>query len=149
MGVQVGKSVPDQSEAQQQVAALCWRRAPRLEILLITTLRSRRWILPKGWPMPGLSLAQSAAREALEEAGVEGRIAEAPFASYSYLKEKKSGATACTVDIFALKVTSQRTSWAEQGERELVWLPPDRAARRVSEIALRRIILEFHKARAV
>ena len=37
---------------RQQVAALCWRRAPLLEILLVTSLRTKRWILPKGWPEP-------------------------------------------------------------------------------------------------
>ena len=62
-----------------QVAALCWRRRPVPEVLLVTTLRTRRWILPKGWPHPGLSLPESAAREALEEAGVTGRIEATPL----------------------------------------------------------------------
>lgn len=138
----------DQTEEGQQVAALCWRRVPALEVLLITSLRTRRWILPKGWPVRGLTLAQSAAHEALEEAGVTGEIAAEPFASYSYLKEKKSGALPCTVDIFALMVTGQKAEWPEKGRRELAWLPAQKAARRVDEIALRQIILEFRKSRS-
>ncbi|HEX4272082.1 MAG TPA: NUDIX domain-containing protein, partial [Rhizomicrobium sp.] len=69
-------------EHGSQVAALCWRTRPALEVLLITSLNSRRWILPKGWLMPGLSDGQSAAREALEEAGVTGVIATTPLGSY-------------------------------------------------------------------
>jgi 8-oxo-dGTP pyrophosphatase MutT (NUDIX family) len=118
-----------------------------LEVLLITSLRTRRWILPKGWPVPGLSLPQSAAREALEEAGVVGEVGAEPFGRYRYLKERKSGATPCEVAIFPLKVTAQRSAWPEKGAREIAWLPVEQAARRVSETALRRVLLEFRKSR--
>jgi 8-oxo-dGTP pyrophosphatase MutT (NUDIX family) len=45
-----------------------------LEILLVTTRQTRRWIIPKGWPIKSLRPPKSAAREAFEEAGVTGRI---------------------------------------------------------------------------
>jgi 8-oxo-dGTP pyrophosphatase MutT (NUDIX family) len=62
-------------EHGQQVAALCWRaHAKGVEILLVTSLNSKRWILPKGWAEPDLSLPESAAREAFEEAGVTGQV---------------------------------------------------------------------------
>ncbi len=143
-----GRGQADDLEEGQQVAALCWRRVPSLEILLITSLRTRRWILPKGWPIPGLTLAQSAAHEAREEAGVLGEIAPEPFASYSYLKERKTGALPCTVDIFALKVTRQEQDWPEMGKRDQIWLPAEKAARRVSENTLGQIIREFRKSRS-
>jgi 8-oxo-dGTP pyrophosphatase MutT (NUDIX family) len=137
----------------QQVAALCWRqlsslnRPPAPEVLLVTSLRTRRWILPKGWPHAGLSLAQSAAREALEEAGVTGDVAAAPLGRYHYLKAKKDGGgMACRVDVFALHVRRQRRTWLEKGARELLWLPAEQAAARVSEPGLRRILLQFAKA---
>jgi ADP-ribose pyrophosphatase YjhB (NUDIX family) len=59
-----------------QYAALPYRFTPdaALEILLVTTRRSKRWIIPKGWPIKGLRPAKSAAREAFEEAGVRGKI---------------------------------------------------------------------------
>ena len=57
-------------EHGKQVAALCWRHAPKrnsqIEILLVTSLNSKRWILPKGWLEPELSAAENAAREAFE-----------------------------------------------------------------------------------
>jgi 8-oxo-dGTP pyrophosphatase MutT (NUDIX family) len=140
-------------EAGQQVAALCWRhvfsvnKSSVLEILLITSLRKRHWILPKGWPQAGLSLAQSAAREALEEAGVTGDVATTPLGRYNYLKEKKDGgSTPCRVDVFALHVRRQHRKWLEKGARQLLWLPAEQAAAKVTEPGLRRILLQFTKS---
>lgn len=132
----------------QQVAALCWRRTPRLEILLITTLRSHRWILPKGWAEEGMSLSEAAAREALEEAGVTGVITSAPIGRYHYLKEKKIwGARPCRVDVFGLQVTGRVRAFAEKGAREIAWLSAEQAALRVAEPGLRHLILNFRKNR--
>ena len=118
----------------QQVAALCWRRTPMLEILLVTTLRSQRWILPKGWADETLSLSAAAAREALEEAGVVGVVSPEPVGRYHYLKEKKVwGALPCRVDVFSLMVTGQARRFAEKGARQIAWLPVDQAAARVSD----------------
>ena len=58
-----------------QYAALPYRMSGEtLEILLITSLRTRRWIIPKGWPQDGREPSSCAALEALEEAGVAGEI---------------------------------------------------------------------------
>jgi 8-oxo-dGTP pyrophosphatase MutT (NUDIX family) len=129
------------------VAALCWRASPLLEVLLVTTLSTRRWILPKGWPVDGLSLAQSAAWEAMEEAGVTGQAAPAPLGDYHYLKAKNDGSTLlCRVSVFALAADGQRRTWPEKGARERIWLPPAQAARRVREPGLARILRDFGKA---
>ncbi len=130
-----------------QVAALCWRSAPTLEILLVTSLRTRRWILPKGWPHPGLSLAQSAANEALEEAGVTGIVAADPIGRYHYLKDKNGSALPCAVEIFPLFVTGQQDAWPEKGSRQLLWLPAERAAAKIAEASLKRVLADFCKAR--
>jgi 8-oxo-dGTP pyrophosphatase MutT (NUDIX family) len=66
----------------KQVAAVCYRvRNAEIEFLLVQT-RNRRWTFPKGSAEPGLTHAQAAALEAFEEAGVHGRMEEAPFAQY-------------------------------------------------------------------
>jgi 8-oxo-dGTP pyrophosphatase MutT (NUDIX family) len=130
----------------RQVAALCWRRAPEPQVLLVTSLHTRRWILPKGWPMPGESSAQSAALEALEEAGVAGDIAAEPIGRYSYTKEKKGRGIPCTVDVYPLLVRHQLLTWPEKGRRETLWLPLAEAALRVGEPDLRRILLAFRKS---
>jgi 8-oxo-dGTP pyrophosphatase MutT (NUDIX family) len=132
-------------DARQQVAALCWRQKTVAEVLLVTTLSTRRWILPKGWPVDGLSLAQSAAHEAMEEAGVIGQVCEAPVGDYFYMKEKKDGAVPCRVSVFALKVNGHHRRFPEEGARELAWLPLDQAARRIAEPGLARLLLDFRK----
>jgi 8-oxo-dGTP pyrophosphatase MutT (NUDIX family) len=66
----------------EQVAAVCYRISPSgIEFLLVQT-RGGRWTFPKGGVEPGLTHAQAAALEAFEEAGVHGRMEEAPFARY-------------------------------------------------------------------
>lgn len=131
---------------RQQVAALCWRRAPLLEVLLVTSLRTKRWILPKGWPEAGLTSAASAAREALEEAGVTGEIDAQPIGHYHYIKEKAGHALPVKVEIFSLQATGQQSDWAEKGAREILWLPVERAAARVEERSLRQLLLDFGKS---
>jgi 8-oxo-dGTP pyrophosphatase MutT (NUDIX family) len=76
-----------------------------LEILLVTTRGTRRWIVPKGWPIKGLRPAKSAAREAFEEAGVTGRIGPKPIGVFAYdkLRDEAGGATMCEVKIYPLR----------------------------------------------
>ena len=134
---------------KQQVAALCWRATPALEVLLITSLKTQRWILPKGWPHEGLNLADSAAREAEEEAGVTGEVTALPLGHYRYIKDKQGLALPIRVEVFALKVTGQHHVWPEKETRKLLWLPPDKAAHRVLEAGLKNILANFRASRVV
>jgi 8-oxo-dGTP pyrophosphatase MutT (NUDIX family) len=132
-------------EHGRQVAALCWRGGLQTEILLITSLNSRRWIIPKGWPDAGQTHGESAAREAFEEAGVTGNLSPEPLGRYHYLKEKKDGGMPCSVEVFALEVTRQVDDYPEKGQRTLAWVSLDQAAARVAEPALRQILRDFKK----
>jgi 8-oxo-dGTP pyrophosphatase MutT (NUDIX family) len=132
---------------KQQVAALCWRMNPALEMLLVTSLKTQRWILPKGWPHDGLSLAESAAMEALEEAGVKGEVAMPPLGHYRYIKDKAGLALPIRVEVFALKVMEQAPAWPEKNARQLLWLPPEQAADRVAETGLKDIVANFRASR--
>jgi 8-oxo-dGTP pyrophosphatase MutT (NUDIX family) len=131
--------------AKIQYAALPWRKAgDALEILLITTLNTRRWIVPKGWPLDGKTPCASAAQEAMEEAGISGKIATIALGSFRYRKLRKNGETvSCKVDVFPMQVARQRRSWAEKDARELRWCSVDEALARVSEPGLRRLIAKF------
>ena len=130
-----------------QYAALPYRVSGGvLEILLITSRRTRRWIVPKGWPVEGLQPPQCAAMEALEEAGVSGDVDRTPVGHYRYLKHHKSRPSEpCKVEVFALKVRQQRKSWSEGEERERRWCTPAEAAEAVAEPLLRLLILEFEE----
>lgn len=127
-----------------QVAALCWRAAPELQILLITSRNTRRWILPKGWREEGQTPMQCAAREAFEEAGVSGAISPTPLGEYYYLKGRKDGGgLPCRVDVYALETTHLAPDFPEKGQRIQAWMSPAEAAARLSEPALRDIARAF------
>ncbi|MGE3832361.1 MAG: NUDIX hydrolase [Parvibaculaceae bacterium] len=127
-----------------QFGALPYRRDPdnALGVLLITSRQTRRWIIPKGWPMANLPPFQAAAREALEEAGLIGRIGESAIGSYRYAKRLDTGETVdCEVSVFGLEVEEQLSSWPEQHERKSLWFSIEEAAEAVQETGLRTIIL--------
>lgn len=131
-----------------QVAALCWRRGDdgAVEVLLQTSMNKRRWIIPKGWPMAGKSLAESARIEAWEEAGV---IAEPddnaePLGFYESVKVKNNGRRAnVRLHVFEFEVMEMAESFPEQGARKLRWMAPAKAAEKVREPALAELLRGF------
>ena len=135
------------TEPRLQYAALPYRRgSDHIEVLLVTSLGTKRWIIPKGWPMDGRAPHEAAAREALEEAGVVGEVGNEAIGSYRYEKRRKSGVTVpCTVEVFPLDVTTQRKRWPEKGRRKVQWFPAEEAARTVSDADLGDIILDWSK----
>ena len=129
---------------RQQVAALPWRIGANIEIMVISSRGTRRWVIPKGWPMKGRTLPQSAAREALEEAGLDGLIGAEPIGSYNYQKLSRNGATEhLRVMVFAMQVTRQRKSWPEKAERVTRWMSVEDAAAAVDEAELKQIFQQF------
>jgi 8-oxo-dGTP pyrophosphatase MutT (NUDIX family) len=103
------------SPMRVQYGALLYRFASgALEILLITTRRSKRWIIPKGDPIKGLRPAKSAAREAFEEAGVRGAVAGRPLGVFRFQKTLEGARNImCEVKVFALNVKAQMGDWPE------------------------------------
>jgi 8-oxo-dGTP pyrophosphatase MutT (NUDIX family) len=137
---------PVQVKPHRQVGALPFRTAGdgSLEILLVTSRGSGRWIIPKGWPMRDLTPHESAAREALEEAGVTGRIAPEPIGSFEYVKRLKRGASIlCSVDVYPMLVFGTRDRWREVGERDLAWCSPRDAVALVADEGLCDLIRSF------
>ena len=126
-----------------QVAALCRRRPPAggMEVLLITSRGTGRWVLPKGWPMRGRSLPEAAAQEAWEEAGVRGVVADTRLGSYAAEKQTEGGLPIpCRVEVYALEVTETCEEYPEAGKRTLRWMTPAEAAERVREPELRALL---------
>ena len=133
-----------------QYAALPYRLVGRrIEVLLITSRETRRWVIPKGWPIKGLAPQEAAAVEAAEEAGVEGEIEAAAVGSYSYLKRVKGDHTLpIQVIVFPLHVLTQAEHWKEKDQRQPHWFPYGKAASLVAEPALKRLICDFGQARS-
>lgn len=133
----------------RQVAALPVReREPgAIEILLVTSRETRRFVIPKGWPMKGRSRARAAAIEAEQEAGVKGEIGSKPIGIYQYWKRLKTVFVPVTVEVFALQVGEEMESWLEKGQRERQWLPGHDAARLVDEPELANLIRGYAASR--
>ena len=137
-----------------QVAALPWRKAANgIEIMLITSRDTGRWVLPKGWPEGDEQLFESAAREASEEAGLTGTMAQIEIGSYFYGKALPSGMERrCEVMVFPMEVLGVASKWPEKGQRDRKWFPAAKAAKLVKEQDLGEIIAQFdgnrHKSAA-
>lgn len=132
-------------DRRHQFAALPWRMGARgLEILLITSRETKRWVIPKGWPMKGRAAHEAAAQEAFEEAGIRGDITSEPLGMFRYLKRLKGDKTQlCAVDVFPLQVTGILDQWPERDEREREWVTPETASQRVDEPELKALIEAF------
>lgn len=136
------------SRHRQQYGALCWRLdkgKPR--ILLVTSRGTGRWIIPKGWPVKGEDGPGSALVEAWEEAGVKGKAGSSPLGRYSYPKALDSGdAIDLEVEVWPVKVEKLARRFPERKQRRRKWFSPKKAADKVQEKALARMILAFGKS---
>ncbi len=128
-----------------QYGALPWREGDDgVEILLVTSRDTRRWVIPKGWPMKGRKPHIAAAIEASQEAGLRGKIEKSPLGAYEYEKRLKGSASVtCRVDVFPLLAQKQKKSWREKNQRAAHWFPASVAAEQVDEPELRALIRAF------
>ncbi len=140
-----GTGKPGGGGKRRQVAALPWRgEGEALRVLLVSSRETRRWVIPKGWPMKDKPDHAAAAQEAYEEAGLVGVIADQAIGEYEYLKKLKSGAARLVkVDVYPLEVTGELQDWPEKGQRTLDWMTPVEAALAVQEPELRALIAHF------
>ena len=132
-----------------QYGALPYRFTPdaALEILVVTTRRTRRWIIPKGWPIKGLRPPKAAAREAYEEAGVTGRIGVKPIGTFTYEKAlDEAGVEAtCEVKVYPLLVKRQFEVFPESEQRMLQWVDPAKAVALIKDAGLKKLVKAFAK----
>src|SRR5262249_47918014 len=145
--------VPPSRDSGKLWTAISWRRLQygalpyrtsnghRAQFMLVTSRETRRWIIPKGWPKRGKSPHRSAAHEAFEEAGVLGAIGRQSVGSFSYEKRLKNGGSVeCEVFVFPLEVKRQKKEWPERQERRVKWLSASKAAEKVKDPVLSKII---------
>ena len=126
---------------------------------LLTSRETRRWAIPKGWPMHGLKPRKVAEWEDYEEAGLVGRIiGRHPVGVFHYEKQLPEGQLLCQVRVFQFWVDGQLVDWPEKGQRESRWFDQAEAAVQVDEVGLAEIIrsaftpahprMLIHRARA-
>lgn len=122
-------------ESIRQVAAIPFRLNARgdVEVMLVTSRTTRRFIVPKGWPMKGKSGRKAATIEAREEAGVLGKTLKEPAGSYSYWKRLANRFVRVDVIVYLLEVTEELADWQEAKRRQRAWLPAADAATLIDE----------------
>jgi 8-oxo-dGTP pyrophosphatase MutT (NUDIX family) len=122
------------SWAPVQVAAVCYRRsALSLEFLLVNT-SAGKWTFPKGRLSPWLSASEAAAREALEEAGVRGRIEESCFAHYLDVKRALGHDNRSREILIAAHLLEVRSlTTPHEADRNPTWFSVDEAKQRLAE----------------
>ena len=131
-----------------QIAALPvrFRASGDIEVLLITSRDTKRWVMPKGWPMKGVKPWKAAEIEALEEAGIRGRISHDRIGTYDYEKRLDDGSTVpCSVALYPIFVEKTLSDWKERDERERRWFSPKAAAKAVDEPGLSTLLQRVSK----
>ncbi len=142
----VGRIPPANTDvpALLQVGALPIRfRGGDAQVLLLTSRETRRWIIPKGWPMKGRSNWASAAQEAKQEGGILGKTSKRPIGSFLYFKRREAHFDLCRVEVFALLVEKQLRAFREKGQREARWFSLEDAAEAVQEPGLAALLHDF------
>lgn len=122
-------------ERIRQVAAIPFRLTSHgdIEVMLVTSRTTRRFIVPKGWPMKGKSGRKAATIEAQEEAGVLGKTLKQPAGTYSYWKRLANRFVRVDVIVYLLEVSEELADWQEAKRRQRAWLAPADAAMLIDE----------------
>lgn len=119
-------------------AALPYReRDGCFEVLLVRST-SGRWIIPKGHSEPDEATFQAAQREAWEEAGVRGDIAEMPYAVFDHFGADRGQ----HVLVHPLLVSETSSTWPEKASRPQMWTPATDLPADINK-HLARIIADF------
>ena len=130
------------SPTARQIAALPIRLGTdgEIEIALVTSRETRRWIVPKGWPMKGLKPYEAAAVEAKEEAGLVGEIEKKKLGSYQYFKRRDQRFDLCEVDLYKLWVKTELEDYREKDQRTVRWVNRREALASIEEVGLRDLV---------
>lgn len=135
----------EKNELRTQFGAICYKVVDgKVKILLITSRRSGRWIIPKGWPMDQKRPAAAAKREAYEEAGVLGTAFDISIGLYTYVKNLPGEDNLpCLVAVFPVHVEKLLKKYPERAQRKRRWFSPKKAAMKVDEPELARLLKTF------
>lgn len=110
----------------------------KTEVLIITTTKKKKWIFPKGIIELDMTARESALKESLEEAGVEGILSSKKLGNYSY---KKWGGI-CKVKVYALEVMSIMDVW-DENFRERKWVEINEVGKYINEKKVLKIVTKL------
>ena len=103
----------------RQIAALPIRPSAdgSPDVYLVTSRGSGRWIIPKGNTIRGLPPEEVAAREALEEAGLVGKVLPRLIGSFEFQRIRNVAGETCLIDVYPMFVDRQLKVFDEMHER--------------------------------
>ncbi len=99
-----------------------------LQILLITSIRKKKWIIPKGFIEFNLSAFESAKKEAFEEAGVIGTNETIELGSFTI--KKYGGRT--NIVVYSMEVEKFKDDYPEKNLRKRKWYTVEEAIETIS-----------------
>jgi 8-oxo-dGTP pyrophosphatase MutT (NUDIX family) len=136
---------PGPGAVGRQCAALPFAdRAGEMQVMLVTSRETRRWVLPKGWCEKSVPPHEQAAIEAYEEAGLIGEIASEAIGRYRYAKRLPNNLhLECEVEVFPLRVDRQVKHWPEKRQRQTAWFTLGQAALVVEEAGLAMLLVNL------
>jgi 8-oxo-dGTP pyrophosphatase MutT (NUDIX family) len=103
-------------------------RDGELQILLITSIRRKKWIIPKGFIEFNLSAFESAKKEAFEEAGVIGTNETIELGSFTI--KKYGGRT--NIVVYSMEVEKFKDDYPEKNLRKRKWYTVEEAIETIS-----------------
>src|SRR5262245_43964378 len=117
----------------QQAAAIPLKDG---QVCLVLSGSGKQWIVPKGHVELHEAPAETAQREAWEEAGGLGKGGPEPLGDYHYEKCGRQ----YQVTVFLMQVHKAMENWPECGRRLRRWLPPSQATGAVQHPRLRELV---------
>lgn len=135
------KAVPlRKAQSIEQACAVPFRAyLERVEFCLITS-SAGRWKFPKGYIEPGETFIEAALKEALEEAGLHGRVVGDPIGYYEIEKKGRPR----NVIALLMEVIQSDEVWKEAKVRQRQWVTPEEARGLVSEPELFELLEVAH-----
>lgn len=128
----------------RQAAVLAYRFENGIpQVLLVTSKGRGRWVLPKGHIDAHETAVDAAQREAYEEAGIKGKIADTHIGKFSYQKHDEPDDVIFIVKVFPMRVSEILDSWPESDLRQRAWMSFQNAAKDVEESQLQELLLDF------
>lgn len=130
----------------EQIAALPmrWDDDGQVNVLMVTSRDTGRWVMPKGWEMDGKKPWAAAAIEAMEEAGAQGYVSREALGEYRYPKIMNDGRIIpCRVQVYPMVVERLKRNWKERHQRKRKWFTPKAAAKRVAEEDLAQLLMSL------
>ena len=128
-----------------QIAALPVRLSAdgTVDVYLVTSRGSGRWIIPKGNPIRGLAPQDVAAREAREEAGLVGPVLSRRLGSFEFQRVRGVVGETCLIDVYPMHVEKQLKDFPEKRDRTVRLCNLDTALAIVASRPLAEIIENY------